>query len=130
MTRILLICTFSVITGCAPALAENFAIKPGRWVVKDSQEAHERQVRSMGANRYAVKESTYALPGQWLVITSSDVGIVHYTLDDFISSGLFCRERGGHRWDVDNKPPVCPPVGEIYNGLRCVVCRKCHPRED
>jgi hypothetical protein len=81
--------------------------------------------------QYVVKKSTCALPGQWLVVTSSDIGIIHYTLDDFVSSGKFCEWRGGHKWLDSSEWAIvfgewldcgfCPPVSEY----KCSICGRC-----
>src|SRR3990167_7316023 len=83
-----------------------------------------------------VNESTAPLPGQWLVVTSSPNGLNYFTLSEFVKSGKFCRENGGHRWFDEWKytsdvwlegewrkeliyMPRCGGHGT------CIICRRC-----
>lgn len=48
---------------------------------------------------------------EWTVIKGSQT----YSLDEFVSSGRFCRENGGHRWDGNYT---------FFGDWKCIACRR------
>lgn len=55
--------------------------------------------------------------GKYIVIKDSQT----YTLDEFFKSGLFCKERGGHKWKLAD-------IMEDCFGWKCFLCGRCRQK--
>lgn len=91
---------------------------------KAAEESAKRTVIYGGKERTPVI-STSPLPGQWLVVTSSDA-LVIFTLSEFVSSGKFCEWRGRHEEHDTHYGSTfllyCPDGCDWPTVYKCSIC--------